>query len=163
MTGQMLFEEYTDDKLLILELKNELRLEQTRIESQKDLIQFQNVTIESFKLFLSLAMQRPQPDIIINASSKALAKAASKSHSMVQSSIDIQIKNIQNDLDALQSLLPAGSEEAQAVRDVKESLKEIEQEESPEKVKKSSAFAKLKKLIDDLGNTVSKIGKAVKT
>ncbi|MCP4353758.1 MAG: toll/interleukin-1 receptor domain-containing protein [Desulfobacterales bacterium] len=41
VTGKMMLEEYTDDRLLLIELKSELRNAQYRIETQKELLQYQ--------------------------------------------------------------------------------------------------------------------------
>jgi len=66
VTGKMTPEEFTEDRLLIIELKSELRAARDKIEMQKELLQFQNeeikkkdIQIERFLNIMESAMQRP--------------------------------------------------------------------------------------------------------
>jgi len=59
VTGQMPIDEFSDNRLLIEELKAELRLAQVRIESQKELLEYKNAEAEKFYKLLDQALQKP--------------------------------------------------------------------------------------------------------
>jgi len=49
ITGEKPIEEFTDDKLFIIELRSELRMAQERIERQRDLLQYKDNEVKSLK------------------------------------------------------------------------------------------------------------------
>ncbi len=66
ITGKMAPEEFTDDRLLIHDLKNELRIAHHRIESQKELLAYQNedmrkkdIRIDRFLDIMEKGIQAP--------------------------------------------------------------------------------------------------------
>ncbi len=61
VTGEMKPEEFTDDKLLVIELKSELRNAQNKMEMQKELLQDKNVQIDKFFHIVQEAVQNKQP------------------------------------------------------------------------------------------------------
>lgn len=69
ITGQMPPEEFTSDRLLLIELRSELRMAQARVETQKELLQDKSAQIDKLLSIVGQAVQS-QPNININQEQK---------------------------------------------------------------------------------------------
>lgn len=65
VTGNMKPEEFTDDKLLLIELKNELRMARFRVETQKEMLLDKSAQIDTLLSIVGSAVQK-QPEINVN-------------------------------------------------------------------------------------------------
>jgi uncharacterized protein YjbI with pentapeptide repeats len=65
ITGQMAPEEFTDDRLLLIELKSELRMAQVRIETQKELLNDKSAQIDKLLSLVGQAVQS-KSDVTVN-------------------------------------------------------------------------------------------------
>ena len=157
VTGKMALEEYTDDRILILELKNELNIAKVRIESQKELLQYQNADIESFRQLLSDSFKKSTPNINLSVSSNSNANITQ----------DINIKDeldqISDGLRELMKDMLNDSEEDMAIQDLTDNLKVIEKCEGKREVAESSGISKIHSFLQKVENVDTTAGKIIKT
>jgi hypothetical protein len=145
ITGQMTPEDYTDDRQLLMQLRTELRVAQVRAEAQKDTIEYQRSDLSKLHKLLNTGLRHPPPiQNIINVK------------------IAPQINLIQGGLNELKEQLPAGSDEADSVRELQDNIEHIEIMVSPEDVAKSSEMSKFRRFINDLGDEKSNLGKTIR-
>ena len=164
VTGRIKPEQYTDDPFLLMELKNELRIATARIESQRDLIQYQNNqlinqdhNIKKLMNILDNFFDRQQPQEIKIDISPIISPTIS-STADVKININI-IKDIQNDLCDLSDILNESGEDASSVIQVRDMIEKLEGSEA----ERETAMHKLQALIKSISNPESKIGKVIKT
>lgn len=133
-----------DSRTKVLELKNELRIAQVRIESQKDLMALQGDQIESLRALFghALTVHKAQP---ISVSVNPIISISSATHASFQQSVPIISEHLQelaglaaNDPDAQMRLL-----------DLDESIISMSGKQTLEAVRDSSGLKKLKRFIDD--------------
>ncbi len=165
ITGNMTPEKFTEDPLLVIELKSQLRIAKAQVETQRDLIGYQRA--ETGKLLEMVGqgvqgMAQP-PNIIVSPviNIDVDASPSAKAEVSQQFEFSPQLSFVQDGLTDLKGLLPAGSEQ-ETVDDLQKSLQELSAENSPEEVKKSSAMAKVGKFFTDLEKAENKIGKTIK-
>lgn len=141
VTGEEPPERFTQSDKLVLELRNELRIAQFRLESQQDLIGMQNKKIDKLMNIVGEGLSNKQPitidfnPIITNQNSITLNQDVSAA-----------IGNISE----LLSELPPASEAAVALSELEGSLEGIESNNNPEEVRKAPAMSKFKRIVDKL-------------
>ena len=143
-------EEFFSSKAKVLELKNELRIAQVRIESQKDLIAYQGEEIANLRQLIghSLSASRTQPitisvnpAITVNtATAVQLQKDAPRIAEYVQELAQLATNYPDIELRLL---------------DLEESFANLAAKQTPEEVKESGAMKKLKSWLDDAGKVGS--------
>ncbi len=162
LTGQITPEQFTDDSFLAMNLKHELRLAQARIESQKELLQYQEKhlinrdrQIDQMLKLIGQSLHAPQPynlDISV----------APTISSTVDAKITVNvIEDIQNDLGELSDILNKSSKDAAAVEQVRKAVVKLNKSNGNE-TEKNTAIDKLKELIDSISDKESRIGKAIR-
>lgn len=156
--------EFTDDPLLLMELKNELRYAKARIESQKDLLEYQHNQIRSrddqIDKFMSLMEKligtAEQPAITVTVSPCISAN--------ISPSIDFapDISAIQSDFRELIDKLELKSEESMGIQNIINDLEKAKTEKIPERLKLSPAMEKIGKFFDNVERAENSIGKIIK-
>jgi len=163
LTGRITAEQFTDDPFLAMNLKNELRLAQTRIESQKELLQYQEKhlnnrdhQIDNLLKMLGQSLHTSQP----NNFNISVAPTISNS---IEGNITGYnfIGNICNDLNDLLNILKKLGNDETIVEQALKEVEKLNESESNDKEKKT-AFDKLKELIDNISDEESRIGKAIR-
>jgi len=158
VTGKMSPDEFTDDPIQAIELKNELRMAKARIKKKKELLQYQNVHVQNLFTLVGQFIQNPTKyEIHIPVSSHSEASITQEIN------IAPQISMIQGSLNELREQLQTGSEEAETIQDLQDSLDQIDQSKSPEEVAKSSAMSKFIRFLEDVEKAESTAGKVIKT
>ncbi|WP_423203934.1 hypothetical protein PGC34_19015 [Pseudomonas kribbensis] len=156
VTGQKPPEFLFEDRSKVLELKNELRIAQARIDSQKDLLEYQKEDIKDLKRLFGMALSSSvKPEINLTVSPRI---AISSSQSFTQN-ISYQLEDV---LDGIQSLMSSADPEmSMRLNDLSEGLESLTDRKSAEDVKASGGFAKLKRFIDDASESGSKAQKFI--
>jgi DNA-binding response OmpR family regulator len=163
VVGQISPEAFTDDKLLIIDLKNQLRLAASQIQTQKELLEYQHdrtkekdVTIDKLLSMVGDAIQNP---------SKLMIQVSPKAEVHVSQEIQLVSKvtpMIQTNLNELRKKLPEGSEEVSAIQEIQSAMQSIQTSDSRKQVKESSAMSKLKRFLENMNQDDSKFGKTIR-
>lgn len=156
--GDALPEALFESKLHALELRNELRIAQMRIESQRDLIEHKNLEICTLKqLFGHALTQNTSPAITLTVS-PVINVSSTQSNSIA----------ITNDFSCLMEQMQELTEMAKLdpsmemrLLDLEESVKKASQNSSTDAVKESSGLKKLKKFIEEATETGSTVNKFI--
>jgi hypothetical protein len=154
VTGEKKPEEITQNQGLILEMRNELRIAQFRIESQQDIIQVQRGQMEQLISIVGSGLSNKQP-IAIDF----------KPNITVTSTVTINqdICYALGSLNELKELIPSSSPTYLALQDLEGSLEVIEKETDQEIVKKSSAMSKFKRFLDNASDGNNDLKKIIET
>jgi Leucine-rich repeat (LRR) protein len=147
--------------ILIADLKNQVRSLQSSLEIRSLENKFLNR--ESAKFYNLLAMEKlnPQP-LLIQSKSNAIANSVSKNE------ISIEIKNelpkLQNEIFELKKILGNLDEKTllNELENVDAKILEIEECEPEPKTIDKTPFKKLKRILDEINNVESTLGKAIK-
>jgi hypothetical protein len=136
--------EFFASKALVLELKNELRIAQVRIDGQRDLIEYRNEEIASLRQLIghSLSTNKAQP-ITVAVNPRIVVNASVSSH------VQQHVPDIAEIVQLLATFAVNQPEVELRLLDLEESLETLSSKQSPEAVKKSSGLAKLKRWLDD--------------
>ncbi|EGR0068553.1 hypothetical protein DMJ26_23955 [Vibrio parahaemolyticus] len=153
VTGQEPPEKFSNNSELVLELKNELRIAQFRLESKQDIIGLQNTRIEQLMSIVGAGL-------------------ANKSHVAVDFKPNIAISNtitVNQDiasalstLNELKDELPRSNEAYLALNELEGSLAVLETENDPETVRRAPAMSKFSRLIDRVLDEGSELNSAIK-
>jgi uncharacterized protein YjbI with pentapeptide repeats len=160
VSGKMPPEQFTDDPNLILEIKNELNYARARIESQRELIQYQKNSINNLNnLLIQFTKQPPQPiEVNIPVSPSINAN--------IQQTINVgiapQVSIAQGSLSELKEKLRQGSEDLKTLDELQNTLDQIDKSSSPDEVAKSSAMSKFRRFLSELGDEESSLSKTIK-
>ena len=152
VSGQRPPEEFTDDKILILELKNELNIARMRIQNQSEILSFQKARTEKLELLLEKALS-PQVPTKIEVNPKIMIYNSNI--------VDIQFNQLREDFKELASHLPGEIIEEAELSEMMEVLDKLDSEGDSVERKKSI----LRKVGDFLKKAVdanNKIGTAVR-
>jgi hypothetical protein len=152
VTGQEPPEKFTQNDKLVLELKNELRVAQFRIEAKQDIISLQNVQIDKLLTIVGDGLSNRQA-ITIDFKPSIIAT------SNVQVNHDISLAL--GGLGELMELLPRSSDAYLALSELENSLESIENENNPETIRNSSAMNKFKKVLEKFREEGSTLKKAL--
>jgi hypothetical protein len=156
-TGRVQPEAITSNERVILDLRNELRIAQFRIDSQQDIIAVQNNRIDKLM------------DILGNGLNAAHARPISLQispsfHNSQSITINPDISSALNDITELLDSLPPteeGEEVAMVLKDLSGSLEAIESETNPAKIGESAGMAKLGKFLGRLASGNEQLSKAI--
>lgn len=162
ITGKMPIQEYTDDKLLQVDLKNQLINAQGLIEMQRNLLAYReeenrkkDLQIERLLTLIGGALVRP---VEINIPVTSISNATASP----QINFFNQFPLLEERLNVFRQLLRQDSEEDIAIAEIQDGLKEIKNPSSAEEVKQSPTMSKLKSFVEGIGKTGSKTGKVLK-
>ena len=161
ITYKIPINEYTDDELLELDIKNQLIIAKAQIETQKNLLAYQDeqlkkkdIQLDKFLSIMGKAFEKPI-EVNIPITSTSEATITQKYQSAFQFSM------IQSGLDELIERLPQDLEEVKIIQDLRKSLRQI-MDKSPDEVRNSSGISQMRRVIEDIGNPESNIGKTIK-
>ena len=152
ITGEKKPEEVTDNQGLILNLKSELRMAKYRIETQQDIMRVQGSRIDQLINIIGLGLAN-KPPIAID-----FKPNISVSNSLT---LNQDVTYALGNLNELMEMLPNSSNEYATIKDLKKSLKELENEKDPEVVKTSSAMSKFGRFLDQAGEGSENIKKII--
>lgn len=148
--GETQPEEFFSSKAKVLELKNELRIAQVRIEAQKDLIVYHSEEIASLRQLMGHALT--------TAGARPMSMVFSPSIT-VSTTTAIQLQNnaplITQYVQELSQLAGNYPDVELRLLDLEESLAYLTEKETPEAVNNSTAMKKLKKLLEEATETGS--------
>jgi len=164
--GLMSLDDYTNDEIFKMELKNELRMARVRIESQTELLQYQNnrikekdARVDQLLAIIGQAIQKEvvPPSIIINVDSK------SESHLSQNIKFVIEATSmIQKCFNELKKELGSQAEETEYIKYIQDGIDSLGKSDSSDEVKTSSVMSKFRKFLEDLGDDKSKMSKIIK-
>ena len=152
VTGQEPPEKFAQSDKLVLELKNELRIAQFRVEAQQDIIFVQNARIDKLLNIVGEGLANKHP---ITIDFRPVVTATNN----VQFNSNISLAL--TDIAELKELLPQSSDAHVALAELENSLESIENENNPEVVKKSSAMGKFRRVLDKFTEDGSTLKKAI--
>lgn len=156
VTGQKPPEFLFDDRAKIIELKTELRFALARIETQKELLEYQREDIRDLKQLFGKALSSPvKPEINLTVS-PCITVSSSQS---VSQSVSYSLEGVLEDIQYL--MTGADAEMSTRLNDLNEALEGVPQSNSPEAMKTSGGLIKLKKFIDDAAASGSKAHKFI--
>lgn len=156
ITGQKPPEFLFDDRAKVLELRNELRIAQTRIESQKDLLEYQKQDIKDLKQLFGMALSSSvKPEINLTVSPCITIS----SNQSVSQNVSYHLEEV---LEDVQSLMEgADPEMSMRLNDLSDAVESVTDIKSPEDVKASTGLTKLKKFLDEASESGSKVQKLI--
>ncbi|WP_426124591.1 hypothetical protein [Pseudomonas sp. PSPC2-3] len=136
-------EDFLDNKLKIIELKQELRIAEIRIDHQKDVIQFHREQVLSLTQLIGHSLSQPSAPITIDI------KPAISVSSIIHNNVDIPLSEIFDNISTLSDLSAADPQMQLRLLDLEESLSLLENNKTPEETRNSSGLKKLKTFIDE--------------
>jgi hypothetical protein len=158
VTGEKPPESLYDDALKVLEMKTELRVAYTRIEGQKDLLEHKGQELSDLKGLFENSLSRGNDQLKSLTVSPVINVTTSQTNNTV----------INNDLldvaDEIKTLISKSGDDAGTelrLLDLNNSIENINASASPEEVKSSIGFAKLKRFIDDATQTGNDVNKFI--
>lgn len=153
--GETPAEAFFDAKDKILELRNELRIAQLRIESQRDFIAYQGQELLTLKQLIGRAFSAPTAaPVTITVNPTINVDASSTNTSVVETAIPSISEGLQHLIDYAKS--DAGLH--LRLLDLEESVRAISGKRTPENVENSSGLQKLKRFLDEAGDAGSSVG-----
>lgn len=152
-------EGFFESKAKVLELKNELRIAQLRIECQKDLIAYQGEELTTLKQLIGNVLANPRAGamtITVNPSIHITASASSAS------TVELEIPAIS---ECLQQLIEHAADDPSMHRrllDMDESVGAISNKQSAQEIKDSPGLKKLGGFLKDIDDSGSTAGRFVR-
>lgn len=163
LKGEMRPEDYFDPsaQIQILELKNELRMAQVRIESQKELLAFKRNQIMENKIHISKLFEMIsngiKPPIIHNHVSSSPVITVDTTLNQ-QTNIYNELSKTVDTIRDLKSILTS-PDDIKLLNEVERELSETDES----KLKDSTGVSKLKAFLDNVSNAESSVSKSITT
>lgn len=155
VSGKARPESVTTNELALLNLKNELRIAQFRLESQRDIIDAQNRQIDKLMDAIGFSLQA--------AAHRPIAIQVNPSfHNSNTVSINPDITESLAKVSELLQALPVSNENHLVLTDLTGSLEAIECESNPEKLKNSAGITKLGRFLRKFADGNEAVTKAIK-
>lgn len=143
---------FSNNDKFIFELKNELRIAQFRLESQKDLIGMQNGRIDQLLNIVGDGLsQKHQVNVDFKPN-------ITLSNSII---INQDIAAALSNVNELISEIPKSSNACLPLKELENSLAKIETNNDSESVRRSPAMSKFKRLIDKANDSGSELNEAI--
>lgn len=162
LTGQIPPEQFTQDSLLAMSLKHEMRLAQVRIESQKELLQVQATIIgqkerliEKLTDSIAAALSSSQPNLVNVTISPVITSSMN-----VQVGVSNSLGDICKDLKELSYAITNSPEIATEIEAIRQEVERV-QTAGYDPAKGSPAINKLEQFLQKISNTGSMIGKTI--
>lgn len=155
--GDSLPETIFDCKARVIELKNELRIAQVRIESQKDIIALQGHEICSLRSLFGHSLTNSQPQATTISINPTMQMS-----SIIHSPTQGNIADIINCMRELCGIVESDKSVHSRLLNLEKALTEIADKNTREEVRDSGAMKKLKKLLDDAGSTGDAVNSLIK-
>lgn len=152
VSGEAAPEQFFESKAKVLELKNELRIFQVRVESQRDLISLQGEEIQNLRQIIGHSLTN-RPPIHVEVSPRISVNTSQLTQ--VSQSVPALSAHIQD----LVALASADPEMEMRLLDLEEALAALSTKTSAEAVKESGALKKLRKFLGE----ANEVGSAAHT
>jgi hypothetical protein len=143
---------FSQNEMLILELKNELRIAQFRLESQKDLIGMQNGRIDQLLNIVGEGLSQKNQVMVDFKPNISLSNSV-----VINQDIAAALSNVNE----LISEIPQTSNACSALKELENSLSEFETSNDSESVRRSPAMSKFKRFIDKVNDNGSEFNEAI--
>jgi len=154
VSGKLQPEFAARNEIAVLDLKNELRIAQFRIESQRDIIDVQNRQIDKFMDAIGFSLQA--------AASRPIAIQVSPSFQNNNSiTINPDITTALSKITELLDSLSDSDETYLVLSDLARSMEAVEHETNPEKLKNSGGIAKLGRFLRKFADGNETVTKAI--
>lgn len=154
ISGKAQPEAIATNEKVVLDLRNELRIAQFRLESQRDIIDVQNRRIDKLMDAIALSLQA--------ASSRPIAIQVSPSfHNNNSVTLNPDVTDALTRVSELLDALPSTDENYLALTDLSGSLEAIECETTSEKLKNSAGITKLGRFLEKFANGNESAAKAI--
>ena len=153
VTGAEPPEKFAKSDKLILELRNELRIAQFRLESQQDLIGMQNNRIDQLLGIVGDGLSQKHQVAIDFKPEITLSSNVT---------INQDVASALGNINELMEGLPRSNDAYFALSELEGSLATIETDNDPNSVRKSPAMSKFKRLIDKVVENGSELNQAIK-
>ena len=154
VSGKAQPESITTNELALLDLKNELRIAQFRLESQRDIIDVQNRRIDKLMDAIGFSLQA--------AANRPIAIQVNPSfHNSNTVSVNPDISEALASVSELLQAFPESNENYMVLTDLTASLEAIECESTPEKLKNSGGITKLGRFLRKLADGNEAVTKAI--
>jgi hypothetical protein len=150
-------DEYTDDKILSVELKNQINIANAILDIQKNQIEYKNGQIDKLLCIVGDALNRPP-----QFTQTLFASASSESTSDQCLSVSMPLTYIHDSLDELKRNLPGDSKEKIYLEDIKNSINEVGNTSNKDLVRESSVLSKLNVFLENVEKADSVVGKIIK-
>lgn len=154
VTGKVKPEAITANEKVILDMRNELRIAQFRIESQQDIIDVQNRRIDKLMDAIAESLRASQTRPIAIQVNPTF-------HNSNSVAVNPDISAALNGVYELLESLPPTEEAHMVLNDLTGSLEAIEGESDPEKLKSSPGVTKLGRFLRRLADGNEALGKAI--
>ncbi|QIO04829.1 hypothetical protein [Acinetobacter shaoyimingii] len=148
ISGQTSIEDFYPTAIQTLELKNQIRMLNFQLESQKEIIALKNGEILNLRALAYQALSQPQPNITV----------INQLHNEQNINIDYKAE-INQSYEVIDELIDLLSDESikNQLRDIQNALDNTKDKKTPEEVKGSSGFKKLGKFLKEAKDTSSNI------
>lgn len=156
MSGKAKPEDISTTERAVLELKNELRITQFRLESQQDIIGIQNQRIDKLLDIIGNSMENSQNRTVAIQVSPIF-------HNSNSTIINQDISNAISDIQELLDSLPASDQSKTILSDLTGSLEAIETENDPEKLANSPGVTKLGRFLRRLSSGNEAFSKSIES
>jgi len=162
MSGSEKATKFTQNEKLILDLRNEVRVANFRIESQQDIICLQNSKLQG---------SESRIDVLLGLVGEGLKKEPTTINVEVNPCIqnntlitfNSDVSSSLGCLEELADLMPKDDEVSLPILDLTKSLQHLEAEKDPDTVRSSSAMSKFSRFIDKISDKNNSIRKAIDT
>lgn len=148
-----------ESRAKVLELKNELRIAQVRIESQRDLIELQGQQLITLRQLFDQTLALPNGQTVSVTVSPTINVSASSS---MISPVSEEIPTLSEYLQELLAVATDDSSMQLRLQDLDESLNAVAFRESPQEVRDSGGMHKLRNFLDEATKTGSSINELFK-
>lgn len=154
VTGQEKAEKFTNNDKLVLDLRNELRIAQFRLESKQDIIDSQNGRLDKLLNIVGDGLANKN-NVSIDFKPQISSTSTINLNADVTQSLGI--------IAELKEEIPSNSEAYLVLNELEGSLEAIETQENPEFVAKSPAMSKFRRFIENVTEGKSDLKKAIDT
>lgn len=148
ISGQTAVEDFYPTAIQTLELKNQIRMLNFQLESQKEIVALKNGEILNLRALAHQALNQPQPIITV------------VNHLQNEQNIKINYKTeINQSYEVIDELIDLLNDESikNQLRDIQNALDNTKEKKTPEEVKDSSGFKKLGKFLKEAKDASSNI------
>ncbi|MEE4372770.1 hypothetical protein V2J67_10410 [Pseudomonas alliivorans] len=155
--GDIKPEEFLDDKLKIMELKQEIRFAELRIHQQEDMIQFHREQVLTLTTLFGHSLSRASAPVTIDF------KPTITLNSAISNFTELALPEILDELSSLTALSVGEPPLQLKILDLKESLTQLDEVKLPEEARKSSGLKKFKSFIEDASASGTSANNLLKT
>lgn len=146
---------FTNNADLVLDLRNELRVAQYRLESKQDIIGMQNAQISKLFDIVSLGLSNPSA---VSIDFKPVITLTND----VKLEVNLDVVGARDSIKFLLDEIPRSNQAHTALLELEHSLVDIEKEVDKSVVKRSTAMKRFKEFVDKVVDDGSEFNEAIK-